>query len=260
MFVLDACTIINILHIDVDDFLNKKLEPLKFTLTQCVADEVREHAFDKFERYKKYPVEEDHRIRLKMNYFRPRIYYPDLDCSEDVKADTGYSKSNGEFHSVVLSYYFRFFEETKVVFYTEDSPAKSFFEPYFNDKEIGTIEDLVDLLLFFYKKGDFSATDLKKYLSSLFYELASVIKNLEKDIYGFSVPKMLIRDRQFRNLFDKTKIALKQLDLNELIVIYNYLKDNKKYYSSLYLIFKKYREFFEQNISSAYFEKIRRIA
>ena len=46
--ILDACTIINLLHIDEDDFLLKKLKESKFNVCRKVFEETNKNVFNKF--------------------------------------------------------------------------------------------------------------------------------------------------------------------------------------------------------------------
>ena len=46
--ILDACTIINFLHIDEDEFLIKQLKAKKFNLCRKVFEETNKNVFNKF--------------------------------------------------------------------------------------------------------------------------------------------------------------------------------------------------------------------
>ncbi len=261
MFIFDACTIINILHIDEDDFLNRKLDKFDFSLTKCVSDEVHKHVYDKFARTSMPNRAEEKRIEIKINYFRLKIFYPEnyLEYADSIEEKTAYKKRNCEFYSVVLSSFMKEYERKTVVFYTDDYPAKLYFTPFFNEKEIGRIDDLVDLLDFLHDNSDdFTFTDKKKYLSSLFYEVASAIVGLQKDIEGFEIPKFLIKDKEFRSILDSVRRYLAILDIDGLNSSYYFLCDKKRFYPQLYSIFKKYKDFFDQNISTEYLLKIKR--
>jgi hypothetical protein len=260
MYVLDACTAINIVHIDADEFIQKKIERLGYYICKLVSTEIQKHAFDKFRLLSKPPEDEVKRINIALTYYRNRIYYPEdyLNLAEEIVEMTGYTKVNGEFHSVLLSFFLYRLNTEQTTLVTDDSPANEFFTPYFLEQGIGKIEDLVDLLNFLQTRDDdFTVADLKKYLSNLFYEVGSLLKGIENDINKFQIPKNQIKNRAFRQMLENIRKAVHDLDLKKLHYLYHQVLDHKHEYLQLHELLIKYSDFFNQNISTAYFEKIR---
>ena len=71
------------------------------------------------------------------------------DLVELVREISNYSKrANGELYSSALSLYLSRMEMEKVLFYTDDFPAKSDFRSCFECQQMGFIGDTVDLLVF----------------------------------------------------------------------------------------------------------------
>lgn len=260
MYILDACTAINIIHIDADEFLQKKIERIGYHICKLVSTEIHQHVFDKFDNLGKPPEDETKRINIALTYYRYRIYYPEdyLGLADDISAMTGYVKNNGEFHSVLLSFFLFWDNGDEITFYTDDAPAKDFFSPYYVEHGVGKIEDLVDLLILLYGSyDDFTLTDLKKYLSNLFYEVARLLKGLERDINMFQIPKLLIKNKVFRTMIEGVRKAISQLDLKQLHILFYEVVDNKKEFPQLFELLNKYKDFFNQNISREYFDKIK---
>jgi hypothetical protein len=262
--ILDACTIINFLHIDEDEFLIKKLKAKKFNLCRKVFEETNKNVFNKFKGslYNqnlevKSKIKE---VEIKLNYFRERIYYSEdyFQLKEEVAALTNYSKENGEFISVLLSFYLSKYEELSIIFHTDDIPAKQHFLPFFESENIGSINDSIDLLLLLFKSNtDFTSNDLKKYFSSLYSEYTFAIGGLLKEINEFQIPSNLIRNKQFRITRDAIWQSLKTLDILSLINQYYLVVEHKSEFRPLYDILSKYEYFFKQKISNEYLTKIK---
>jgi hypothetical protein len=261
MFIFDACTAINIIHIDADEFIQKKIDRIGYKICKAVSDEIQKHAFDKYKNLPQLADEEIKRIHLAITYFRNRIHFPEagyLNLKAEIAKLTGYAKENGEFHSVLLAFFLFRNDGKKVTFYTDDAPAKNYFSPYFSDHHIGKIEDLVDLLtLLQVEDAEFTINDLKKYLSNLSYEISSMVKGLERDILKFEIPKNQIKNQKFRSMLENIRTAVRSLDLNRLKSLSYEVLDNKKEFAQLYDILIRYKDFFNQNISRAYFDKIK---
>jgi len=259
-YILDACTIINLLHIDEDEFLLKKLSSLEFKICKAVYDETRKNAFKKFERIRPYPSDKSKIIERKLNYFRTRIHNDEsyTDLSDSVLESMNYPKRNGEFFSILLSYYLNTFEKCHILFFTDDSPAKEYFTPHLGHNKMGYIEDSVDLLILLYRQNqDFTATDLKKFLSSLYSEYAIEIGELEKEINGLDIPAHQIKNRDASLKLNQMRIAIKNLKLDEASKIYVDVCDDSKKYNFLYYIFSKYSSFFDKELSSDFLDKIK---
>jgi hypothetical protein len=258
-YILDACTIINMLHIDEDEFLLKKISSLRFNICKSVFDETRRNACKKFQRQSPYPTEKRKSIEKKLNYFRERIYNDEcyVELSESVAKNVNYSKQNGEFYSILLSFYLNTFEKAHIFFFTDDSPAKMHFAPHFNHSKIGYILDSVDLLILLYRHNDdFNSTDLKKFLSSLYAEYANEIAEIEKDLNAFTIPKNQIRNTNISIKLNHLRGAIRNLDLNSLSGMYKEICEVPHAYESLYRLLEKYSSFFEKELSNELLFKI----
>lgn len=258
-YILDACTIINMLHIDEDEFLLKKISSLEFKICKTVFEETRKNACKKFQRQRPYPIEKRKSIEKKLNYFRERIYNDECyaELSESVSKSVNYSKPNGEFYSILLSFYLNTFEKAHIFFFTDDSPARMHFDPHFNHNKIGYILDSVDLLILLYRHNDdFNSTDLKKFLSSLYAEYANEIAEIEKDLNIFTVPKNQIRNKNISIKLNQLRSAIRSLDLSSLSKMYNEICKDAQEYESLYKLLEKYSSFFEKELSTELLCKI----
>ncbi|MCA0235878.1 MAG: hypothetical protein LCH81_05810 [Bacteroidetes bacterium] len=211
-YILDACTLINLLHIDEDEFLLKKLRKIDFCITQKVYKEVSDNAYEKVklkpqaerEKYRKYL---DEQIAL----FRTSQIQEDdfLITEEDMEQILGYTKRNGEFHSVRLAFSKSRMDEKKIFFVTDDQPAKHLFQPVLHLHQVGYIEDSVDLLtMFFWLNEDFRKVHYLDFLSRLRSEYARGVNELTEMLrtYYTNFPKAHLRDPQrnkLRELIDK---------------------------------------------------------
>ena len=173
--ILDACTAINLIHIDQDEYLIKKLKEIDIYISEKVFEEIRKNAYVKFERFRKEPSSRKEDIKsmkeeidAKVSIFRAYQFYNhiiekdyDDELIKHVQNATNYSLDNGEFRSTVLALYISRFKPSsikpedfypvKLFFHTDDSPAKAEFEDYFKHQQIGYIEDTVDLLILLYR-------------------------------------------------------------------------------------------------------------
>jgi hypothetical protein len=258
-YLLDACTIINLLHVDEDEFLLKKLSEFEFTVCKSVFEESRKNAFGKFGRIRPYPQEKHDLIEKKLSYFRDRIYSDDsyLELSDPIAKLTNYRKKNGEFFSILLSFYLNTFEKKYILFVTDDAPAKDHFSRYLKHHKIGYIHDCVDLLVFLYRHCDgISRTDLKKYLSSLYSEYVYEISDLEKKLNSLEVPKHLLRNKDITYNLQRIKASLNNFNLVEVDKIYQIIVNDQKKYKFLFGIIEPYSHFFNKNVSTEYLSKI----
>ena len=201
--VIDACTLINLLRIDEDDyFLYKHLTSLNIHIAEIVYNEFKANLF-------KNVLDDTDKERLSVILSLPGFYkHNDKDIQSNIGEDwvikiikyVGHSKLlNGEFLSTLLALGLSREMDEKVFFYTDDFPAKAEFNKFFHIQQIGSIEDSVDLLLMLYwLEEDFSIQLLKRKLFDLKSEYNKVVVNFIKHIaiikkkYG---PKQLIRKK-----------------------------------------------------------------
>lgn len=183
--VLDACTIVNLARIDDDSFLEDKVRALKPYAVEKVIGEVKD-------RY--VPPSSISRRKLHIvPYWGGLTRFEDKaieDIVDAVRTVLNYQKkSNGELYSAALSLFLSRVEGEKILFYTDDYPAKQDFTSYFDFQQTGYIGDTVDLLVFLYwlsPQGQFSKEELEKYLTALRGEYVSKLKDLQKKIVQYA--------------------------------------------------------------------------
>lgn len=180
--ILDACTIINILHIDdEDDFLFKQLKKLHIFLPQIVMDEVYKNL-----RKEKVDGKKGHQIDKNIGILNSNIYEVDKASNDEiitvVKGFVNHiKKENGELYATALALKLSRDFNNRVFFYTDDYPAKQEFEDFFEFQQIGHIQDSVDLLVYLYrlKKSEFfPKKKLQNYLSLLSIEYSKEQKKI----------------------------------------------------------------------------------
>lgn len=258
-YLLDACSIVNLLHIDEEEVILKTLAEFNFRICKKVSEELQKNAFIKFKRINPYPQGKHKLIEIKLNYFRERIHYNEdyLEMIEEVSNQTNYSKLNGELLSVVLSFFLNTYEYKTVVFVTDDYPAKTHFSPYYDNYGIGSLEDTVDLLNSMYNHSkSFSRNDLKKFLSSLYSEYATEISLFEKRLNSIEVPSHLLRNKDITYNLHKLRFWMKNFSIYEVIEIYELVESDKKRFKFLYDLLEPFSYFFYKNSSKEYLNKI----
>lgn len=215
--VLDACTVINLIHIDQNDFVYKSLNRLQLYIAEKVFSEVKRNVRNKYFNYSFESSEEKYNvlkeIDMKVAKFRKFIYHDkrikneigDQNFFNDIQNNTNYKKFNGEFYSTALSIFLSRYNEIKIIFHTDDYPARDYFSDYFLYQQIGHIEDTVDLILLIYIYSDsekFSKKTLMRLLSDLFQEYATSVKKFEKALEKFknNIPeRKLSQKHKLRN-------------------------------------------------------------
>lgn len=217
VFVIDACTMINLLRIDDDDdFLYKNLKSLNMHITDTVCDEIKKNIFKNY-------LSKDEKKRLqqivplieydfKNHSFNDIINDVGDETYQKIKTFVGHTKKdNGELVSATLSLYLSRYEQSMVILYTDDFPAKKEFSNLFNLQQIGKIEDSVDLLLFLYWfKDDFTIQRLKDKLRDLISEYNFCIKEFINYIED-ELPN--IKQRNIKEFFIKIKNAFYKNDM-----------------------------------------------
>lgn len=247
--VLDACTIINLLRIDDegDEYLYKKIKSLKLFISDTVYNEVLKNTNNKpIEQYQKDAI--NHRFPS----FAHNIVYLDLEYrkiyTEEIKKYCSYHKDNGEFQSALLSLFLCRKLQCRLVFYTDDSPAKKDFNEFFVFQQIGAIGDTVDFLLFLYwSTPDFSIKYLEKYLTNLHGEYATQLKLLFNEISKNKdrFIKEKIKDAMMKSHLTKIETGYSNLDLDLLNEGITYFVDNKVKYDKIYNIINKYKDVYK---------------
>jgi hypothetical protein len=258
-YVLDACSVVNLLHIDEDEFLLRKLAEFQFSVCKQVYEESHKNAFHKFGKMHPYPQDKHEQIERKLIYFRERIYSDEtyLELDQVISTLTNYKKRNGEFFTVILAFYINTFERKYILMVTDDGPAKEHFTPYLSHHKVGYIQDTVDLLICLYRHCDnFSKSDLKKILSALYTEYACELSGLEKKLNSFEIPKHLLRNKDITYTLQMLKAAIRKVDLQELQKIFHIVTADARKFKPLHKILEPYFYFSYKNVSPEYLKKI----
>ena len=229
-FVIDACTMINLLRIDDDDdFLYKNLESLDIHITDIVCDEIKNNIFRNT-----ISADDKKRLNTLLPFLASDLTYhlsEDIikhisnDVYEKIKIYANHTKKdNGELISMILSLYLSRQNKSKVIFYTDDFPAKDEFEKTFMIHQIGTIEDSVDLLLFLYwLKRDFTLPKLKEKLKDLISEYNSSLKGFVNCIKDLDLKK----ERQLKKLLNEITDEFYDAKMDKFFNVLNKIKHTK---------------------------------
>lgn len=266
--LLDACTVINLIHIDEDDFLLKKIKKLDIHINELVFKEIRNNVFIKPWRdlESKY-ADKTKRKEIKktieqiLTFYRGKKnnnqdLFDDLgsDYFDRIKILTNYTKrKNGELCSTGHALYLSRYHYKNVSFYTDDYPAKEDFSSFFQNQQIGQVKDSVDLIILLYWLDDnFTDLQLKKFLNELYSQYATEVSLLMKELQNFQnnkVNAVFIRSNKTEALKLNELIAkLKKLDFKNIDSYYDFF-DGKKG-KNISNIIQQYTSVFElDNIS-----------
>lgn len=203
--VLDACTIVNLARIDEGNFLEDKVRALKPYAVEKVIGEVKDRYVP--------PCSTSTRKLHLAPYWGGLSRFEDKDVedmADAVRTFLNYQKKpNGELYSAALSLFLSRVLGEKVLFYTDDYPAKHEFTSYFDFQQTGFIGDTVDLLVFMYwlsPQGQFSKDELEKYLTALRGEYLSKVKVLQKKINLYASTQTTSK-KAFARKFDMEGLA-----------------------------------------------------
>lgn len=278
--LLDACTVINLIHIDEDDFLIKKMKSLDIHINDTVFDEIKLNVYDRLSNnISKYSDSEKKNlirkeINQKISFFRGKKndnneLFKDLGDSyfDKIREITGYTKKpNGELCSTAYALYLSRLNEKKVFFYTDDFPAKEFFSNFFEFQQIGQIKDTVDFLILMYWLDDeFNQTQLDRVLSELYSQYAievTILKERLETFYNEKVDGLFVKSKKvtannIRNLI----YNLQNQDFNKINFYWDYFESNKIKCKEVYNIIKEFSAVFEiesNTNSETLLEKINR--
>lgn len=193
IFVLDACSIINILRIDTsEEFLTKWLSKENVKIPDIVIREVKDN-------YKKNNIDDDilDRVEKQINQlYACQVSKNDIDSYDENKMmdelisfSKHQKKLNGELYCTALSLIECKENDEDVLFITDDYPAQKEFEDYFTLHQIGHIADTVDLLLLIYHhsvEDVFTRNQLIMFLTLLKQRYAEKYNTLLKDCKDFA--------------------------------------------------------------------------
>lgn len=233
--VLDTCTILNLLRIDDDEFLYKKLMKLEINICQSVFEEANRNVKTKTfsDSQKKY-------ISSHTPQLVPFIVRCDEQFEKEYKACIqefcDYIHRNGEFYSTLISLYLCRQKHCRLYFYTDDYPAKRVFDSFFNYQQIGVIGDTIDLLVFLYwANPDFDQRKLEKYLQNLLSEFATPFKEFYNQFMGKKGRWIAgnIKNKNLRENLDKIESGLERLNFEMIGIGMDYFKNNVKSYKEI---------------------------
>jgi hypothetical protein len=151
IFILDACSAINLLHIfkESDNFLESVFKNYNLTFSKKVLEEVKNNLFSN----KVFlSLEQKQSIRDRQNIlFKSSDYEEENSQRYLLKEVKGYNKWNGEFFSSALALNLSRIEKDYILFVTDDIPAREEFITFFKEHKIGNIITTVDFLYTLYQ-------------------------------------------------------------------------------------------------------------
>lgn len=226
--VLDTCTILNLLRIDDDEFLYKKLIKLKINICQSVFEEANRNV-----KTKTFSDDQRQYISSRTPQLIPFIIKCEEQFEKEYKACIqefcNYKKENGEFYSTLISLYLCRQEHCRLCFYTDDYPAKRVFDSFFNYQQIGIIGDTIDLLvLLYWSNPDFNQQKLEKYLQNLLSEFATPFKKFQNQFMEKKHTWILshLKDKKLIENLNEIEDGLKKLDFEKITTGIAFFRDN----------------------------------
>ncbi|AZJ35804.1 hypothetical protein [Tenacibaculum singaporense] len=262
--VLDACTVINLIHIDnSEEFLIKKLNKyLKIFISDKVFTEIKTNIF-------KNDIERDrieNAVSCFINYKVSDSLFEEFgkDFLKKVRSISNYKKDNGEFFSTALSLYYSQVMPSKLFFYTDDFTAKEDFSSFFDLHQIGGIKDTADLLLLLYRLDEqFSKRELIRLLSSLHSEYAVGLSNLISKLRDYinTLSPKLRKDKEFNEKLRKLIDKLHKHSLEDLGDFKSFFERKRgNHHKQISCILNEYRIVFDlQTRNNNYLDKIQNL-
>lgn len=257
IFIFDACSLINLFHIDEDDLLYNEILKHNIFIAEEVINEVKRNVFRKFklldtykisyEDEKKDEINEKIGSLIRFQVENKRIIEECGNLFEECKKFNKYYKVNGEFISTCLALLKSRKENHIAHFYTDDYPAIKTLQNYFNYQKIGFIQDSVDLLIFLYwSSAKINLPKLKNFLSLLLYEYNIELKLLLEQIRNRKeVIQRLIKDKNLSRLLYELEYSLSTFKLNKLSKIKSDIMNYKKMIPDFITMFDSFSKIFE---------------
>jgi len=223
VFIFDACTLINLFHIDEDYMLFNEIQKHNIYIAEEVINEVKKNAFNKYRLLDIYKVSYDADKKEEIDYkisalikFQVKNKKIKTDCGvlfDENKKFNNYYKLNGEFISSCLALIKSRERNHPANFYTDDYPALKAFQTYFNFQKIGVIQDSVDLLMYLYWTSEsITLKNLKNFLSLLLYEYSIELTLLLDQIRKRKTTiQRLTKDKKIMSLLNELENALANL-------------------------------------------------
>lgn len=244
--IIDACTFINLMKIDEEGILlplllgdldqlldSNDFSNVNISIPKNVFDEI-----DKNHSKNVYSKELNSNMELNINLFlRPLIVDDNFIKNklgvhfDNVKnfALEKHSKENGELFSSALALLISREKNKRVIFYTDDEPAKIEFSTFFENQQIGTISNSIGLYLYLYwRNPNFDKKQLVETLKRLRIEYCPKFDNFKSQLDKL----YQTNDRKFR--LEKSKIndlikACETYKFDEIIKV----ADNSRQYPNL---------------------------
>ena len=263
IIILDACTIINLLLIDEDDYLLSCLDCLNKKITESVFNEVRDNLkYIQKQDNEVLKLDNEYEVERKLGIVRAWQEMTIKVNGNDENFENVFNyktKKNGEFYSSILALNVKLSEGTKVVFYTDDYVAKEHFSDYYNWHQIGYIEDTVELMVFMYTIfKDFRDSRFERFLSKIRSRYVSQITDFIKILRSCqnTLPKTKIR--KINSILTQLITALEELDFKNVEKLRDdLLSEDKEYFNKT---FKKYKDVFvSQNERGQIIEKVKAV-
>lgn len=266
--LLDACTIINLLHIDEDGRVIRSLSQLRILVCEKVFKEVQKNVFAKVGKFDRIAGHSDKldkkqitkEIDSKLTIIRgwqileETIKYDfGQDYFKNIAKITGYDKQNGEFYSAATALAISRNENIKLYFHTDDFPAKMEFSSFFRHQQVGYIEDTADLLVLLYRIDDkFKLKELDLLLSKLATEYNLEVAVLEKKLGQYSLTGRQVREtKRLRENLALLKQKLNQQDFTNLQEIFNFFLKHRTKCRSLCEVLEMHKSVLDLETSNS---------
>ena len=211
IFVLDACSAINLLHIfkDDDTLLEDIFTTYSITFSEKVLKEVDNNLFsDKV--FLELSQKQDIR-NIKNSLF-------EIDKNKDEKSQkylkniTNYNKLNGEFFSSALALSLSRLEKDYILFVTDDIPAKNEFLSFFEEHRIGDIVSTANFLYILYQLNE-EDISIKESFFNLKREYLIEIEGFEQKINHL---KLKYQNKKEDYFLDTLISYLKNIEIEKL--------------------------------------------
>lgn len=266
--VLDACTIVNLVCIDIElqnDFIIRKLEEYyRLNISEKVMEESIKNGNLRAGKISSLKDDSKKEIKKKISYFKKEIekkishFWQFSISNKSISNDrgknffsrvrnlTGYNKENGEFYSTALCLNLSRFHRMPVTFYTDDKPAERDFTPFFREQQVGKIEDSIDLLVFLYwLNPDFKKNDLDNILSELYSQYAAPVNELLSEVRKYKNSRRYTNLKKIRDLLDRLEPKLDGFNFRGIRELKKSILKHKKTHPELCNILERYDEVFK---------------
>ena len=211
IFILDACSAINLLHIFKNDneLLRNIFNNNTITITDKVNNEIEKNLFDN---KLQMGSNEKQLIRDTKNLIFKISNEEDDNSIKYLKEQTKYTKLNGEFYSSALALNLNRLENDYIYFVTDDIPAKNEFNSFFTNNKIGSIISTSDFLFKYFLTND---NCILNYLLNLKAQYFLEFKTFELNINKLEKQSRIKPKEQF--ILRSLKELLKNIDINKII-------------------------------------------